>query len=191
VAAFQIIEDLEIGGRIGFGSTDAPRGIDDGSGATDFDLWAKYRLVGSESTHFAFGGVFTIPTGDDQAGLGFDSFGLGLFGAIRHRLQSLSVTGNVGVRLNDDGRVHGFTLDGRTSVFLAGGVVAPVNDAISVIGELRIEGERFRGLDEDARVLGGVNWRLNRRSLIRGAIGLGFTDGAPDSQVIAGFAYTF
>ncbi len=191
VLAFQVFEDVEFGGRVGFGSTDAGRGLPDGSGATDLDLWAKLRLVGGADTQFAVGGLFTIPTGDDQAGLGFDAFSAEVFGSIRHRLQRVSVAGTVGVRFNDDGQLQGFDVDGRTSPFVAGAVIAPLNDAISFVGELRVEGERYRGLDEDARVLGGVNWRLNNRAFIRAALSLGLTDGAPDSQLIAGFAYTF
>jgi hypothetical protein len=37
--ALQPFQNLEMGGRIGFGSTDAPGDLPEGSGATDLDLW--------------------------------------------------------------------------------------------------------------------------------------------------------
>lgn len=191
VVALQPLEDLEFGGRVGFGSTDAPGGFPDGSGATDLDLWAKLRLVGDADTHFAFGALATVPTGDDQAGLGFDSFGLQLFASLRQRIRGLTVAGNIGVRLNEDGQVFGVEIDGENSPFLAGAAIVPLSDTLSLIGEARIEGERFDGLDEDARLLGGVNWTVGDRGLVRAAVSLGLTDGAPDSQLIAGYAYTF
>jgi len=191
VFALQPLEDLEIGGRVGFGSTDAPGNLIDGSGATDLDLWTKLRVVADADTHFAFGALATVPTGDDQAGLGFDSFGLQLFASLRQQVRGITVAGNVGVRLNEDGQIFGIEIDGKNSPFLAGAAIVPLSGRLSLIGEARIEGERFEGFDEDARLLGGINWRVGDRGLLRAAVSLGLTDGAPDSQLIAGYAHTF
>ena len=86
VVAFQPWKRWEMGARVGFGNTDTPAGVSDGTGATDLDAWAKYYLGKSgDATEFAAGGLITIPTGDDAAGLGTDAFSVGGFGSLRHR----------------------------------------------------------------------------------------------------------
>ena len=192
IVAFQPLKDVEVGGRVGFGNTDAPFGLQDGSGATDLDIWGKfYFTAGASNTEFALGGLATIPTGDDSAGLGFDAFAFEIFGALRHRLNKLVITANAGLRITDDGQVQGFNLDGENSPFIAGGVILPLSDKVSFIGEADLEGERFDGADEDTRILGGINWRVFNRGLFRGAVAIGLTDGAPDSQLLFGYAQSF
>ena len=193
VAAFQPWSRVGVGGRIGFGSTDAPAGIEDGSGATDLDLWAKYRFGdGSASTEFAVGGVATIPFGDDTAGLGFDAFSVSAFGALRHDLERGVLAAHAGVRFNGDGQISGGPeMDGEVSAMIGGAWIVPLSDRFTVLGEIDFEDERFAGRDSDVRVLGGINWRIGRESLLRGAIALGLTDDAPDVQLILGYAATF
>lgn len=194
VFALHPYEDWEFGGRVGFGRSDTPPGLQDGTGATDLDAWAKWRLadLGAEGrTDVALGGVLTLPTGDDAAGLGTDSFGLELFGAIRQLFDSFELVGNVGFRLNQDGRVFGRDLEGQVSALLGAGLVLPVGRRVSVIGELNFETERFRGAESDLRFVGGVNWAVGRRGLVRGALELGATDGAPDLALTAGYAWVF
>jgi hypothetical protein len=71
------------------------------------------------------------------------------------------------------------------------GVIYPHNDRIGLVAEIDFEGERFDGGDSDARILGGVNWQATSRGVVRGAISFGLTDGAPDTEVIAGWAWRF
>jgi len=191
VVALQPISNVEFGGRVGFGSTDASS-PPDGSGATDLDVWGKWSLgaVGGD-TDFSVGGVVTVPTGDDTAGLGNDAFNVEAFGSLRHRLPNAIVAGNVGLRVNGDGQFRGNNLRGKTSGIIGAGVIFPVSDQVSLMGELRIETERFDTTDSDFRVLGGVNWRPFSRGILRGAVTVGLTDGAPDGQLTLGYAYTF
>ena len=193
IVAIRARPNLEIGGRVGFGNTDTPAPFPDGSGATDLDAWAKYYLGSSSSnTEFAVGGIVTIPTGDDTAGLGFDSFGLGAFGSVRHRLERAIITGHAGLRLNGDGMFLGSPgVDGKTSVHLGGGVIVPLSDQVTAVGELYYEGERFDGAESDVRILGGINWRVNQRGMVRFAVALGLEDGAPDAQLLGGYAFRF
>ncbi len=191
VVAFQPVKQLEVGGRVGFGSTDAPS-PPDGSGATDLDIWGKWDLgVAQGPTDFTVGALATVPTGDDSAGLGFDAFNLEVFGALRHRLTTATVSGHVGVRANGDGRIRGVDINGKTSAIIGGAVLYPVSDVVNLVGEINLETERFRGADSDTRILGGINWRLFERGILRGAVAAGLTDGAPDVQLLVGYAYTF
>ncbi len=192
VVAFQPVRRLEVGGRVGFGSTDTGPGLPDGRGATDLDVWGKYHLgTFGDDTELAAGGLVTVPTGDNTAGLGQDSFGAEGFLAVRQRLQRAIITGNLGFRFNDDGNVFGVDLQGKTSAFLGVGAIVPIADEVSFVGEARVESARFEGGETDFRVLGGVNWRLTNRGMLRGAIAVGLTDGAPNAQFLAGYAANF
>ena len=193
VMALEPRPHLEFGARVGFGTSDIPPLPSlEGSGATDLDLWGKYDfgLVG-KSTQLGAGGLVTIPTGDNTAGLGNDAFDFELFGSARHQAKRAVFAGQIGLRFNGDGNVAGQDYSGATSGFLGGAVILPLSEQLSLIGELRYEGERIDDGDSDFRVLGGVNWRAFQRGVVRGAVAFGLSDGAPDAQFVAGYAYTF
>jgi hypothetical protein len=191
IVAFQPWNDVELGGTMGFGDTDAPGGFD-GSGGTDLDLWGKYML-GSDAnqTDFVVGAGVTVPTGDDSAGLGTDSFGAGVFGAFRYKLPNWVLSAHAGLRMNGDGQVANVDIDGQTSVQLGGGALIPLNDRLTAVGEVWYEGARFEDFDADLRVLGGVNWHVTERGTLRGAVSFGLDDGAPDQQLLVSFAGRF
>lgn len=192
VVALRPFRDLEVGGRVGFGSTSADGMLPDGSGATDADVWGKWLFGGGGGpADFAVGVRATVPTGDDQAGLGFDSFAIEAFGAMRYELRALTVAGHLGFRMNEDGQIQGFELDGKTSAVLGGAILYPFARSASLVGELTLETERFDGMDSDIRALGGIDWNVTSRGVLRGAVSVGLSDGAPDRRFLAGYAYSF
>ncbi|HKQ59721.1 MAG TPA: transporter [Candidatus Polarisedimenticolaceae bacterium] len=191
VFAIRMMPDVEVGARVGFGEADLPGGNE--SGATDLDIWGKYSL-GSTTGGFdvAVGGVATVPTGDDSAGLGFDAFALSAFGAARWQFESFTIGARAGLRFNEDGRDPGGNdIDGKTSWMAGGSVTYPFSDRASFVGEVNYESERFDGGETDASALGGINWRLGERGVLRGAIQLGLSDGAPDTLLLVGYAHRF
>jgi len=198
IVALKPWQNLEVGGRVGFGNTDSSD-LPDGSGATDLDVWGKYHFAaGGAQTEFAAGALVTVPTGDDSVGLGDDSFDLEGFGSVRFRTDQLILSGVAGVRFNGDGQLFGgeelpdgFETSGKTSVLLSGGALYPVSDVFSLTGEAYFESERVEGADSDFRLGAGVNWRPWNRGMLRGAVIVGLSDGAPDAQILAGYAYTF
>jgi len=192
VAAIEIRDKVEVGGRVGFGSTDTPGLLPDGSGATDLDVWGKFQFGSRGDNEFAVGGIATIPTGDNTAGLGVDAFSLGAFGAVRHRLPRAIVNAHAGVRLNGDAEfLGGPEINGKSSLILGGGMIHPLSDRVTVVGEFKFESKRFDGGDSDTRILGGINWRPSNRGMIRGALSIGLTDGSPDFQLFGGYAFFF
>jgi len=192
VAAFQPWENFELGATVGFGSSSASGLLPDGSGATDLDIWGKYHFDGGgDATEFAAGGVITVPTGDDTAGLGYDAFSIAAFGSVRHRYERTILSAHAGVRINGDGGIFLTELDGEISPMLGVGFFYPHSDEVTFIAEASFESERFDGADSDLRVLGGINWRLTNRGILRSAVGVGLTDGAPDAQLILGYAVNF
>ena len=193
VAAFQPWRNVEVGGRIGFGSTNADPPFPDGTGATDFDFWGKYYWrMDDTKTELTAGGVLTVPTGDDAAGLGYDAFSLEGFGAIRRRLKAAVITGKVGLRANTDGSIFGSPdLDGRLSVALGVGAIIPWSDGYSFVAELDWENERFDEAGDRSFVLGGVNLKVSNRGIVRAALAFGLTSQSSDFELTAGYAYTF
>ena len=192
VVAMQPFRGIEVGGRVGFGSTNTRAGLPDGRGATDFDLWAKFALGRFEGgTQVVAGAILTVPTGDNTAGLGDDAFSGGGFLAIRRPIGKMTLHADFGIRLSEDGEILGFEEEGRTSGFVGGGLVIPLESRFDIIAELRYESERFRGRDDNAEVLGGIDWRLTDHGRLRAAVGFGLTSGAPDFQAIFGWAGMF
>jgi hypothetical protein len=192
-AAFQPWENVEVGGSFGFGETNSSSSLPDGMGATDLNLWGKYYWnLGDQKTELTAGGVLTVPTGDNEVGLGWDAFALKGFGAIRYRLKPVVLTGTFGLQTNADGQVfNSGTLDGNLSVDLGIGVIAPWSESFSWIGELTWNSERFDGTDDNSQLLGGINLRLSNRGMLRPALAFGLQDGAPNLEVIVGYAYSF
>lgn len=193
LGAVQPFRNFEVGGRVGFGSTDTDRGLPDGSGATDFDLWAKYRIgAASPDTDISVGGEVRIPTGDDRAGLGTDSFAGTIFGALRQELQNSVFTAYLGVQFNDDGRIFDdVQLNGKTAGLMGGAVILPLTTNISFVGEANLSTERFEGADSEFNIQGGINWHVSQNGVFRASLLIGITDGGPDNALAVGYAHTF
>jgi hypothetical protein len=194
LGAVQPFRKLELGGRVGFGTTNTDRGLPDGSGATDLDFWGKYRLgASSPDTDVSVAAKVTIPTGDDRAGLGTDAFAFTLYGALRQELQNSVFTAYAGIQWNDDGRIFAEDnrLEGKTAGVMGGGVILPLSNTITFVGLANLTTERFEGIDSDFNIEGGINWHVSSRGVFRTSLRLGITDGGPDSALLAGYAHTF
>ena len=192
VVAFQPFRNIEVGGRVGFGTTDTDPSLNDGSGATDLDAYAKYYWGNAvDKANFTAGVLVTVPTGDDSVGLGYNAFAAKAFGAVRYRLDKAVIGGHVGARFNGDGDLLGSPIDGETSFELGVAALVPMGSAFSFVGEAQIETERFDGFDSTADLLVGVNWKAFGRGMLRGAFGIGLTDSSPNFRAIVGYAYTF
>jgi len=191
VAHFAAIPSIEFGARLSVVGINTTSGRT-GDGLGDTDLWVKSVLgATSDNRHeLAFGAIATLPTGTDSDGTGFDSTRSKLFVAARRELSWGVLTGNLGVAFNGDGRFFDFNVTGETAPSVNVGVIVPWTYRLVFIGEVGFEGERFRGIDDQAIVLGGVNVMLKEGS-IRGALGLGFSDGSPDVELTAGYAFHF
>ena len=93
------------------------------------------------------------------------------------------ITGNAALLLEEAVNDKGED-DRETSLELAGGVIYPMNNQVSIVGELTIKG------DKDYMLLsGGVDYVMGNGRL-RGMLGLGLDDNAPDFQIVAGYLLT-
>ena len=200
VVAFRPIKNLEIGGNFGFGTTSASDPRYEGTGATDLEAYGKWVFPNAAAnTDFTAGLLFTIPTGDDTAGLGFNSFATQAFGGVRYRLDSVVLGGHVGLCLNGDGAFQGQPLNGKASFEMGFSALFLLANQVSFVAEAQVATARFDnpdpsnkvGAEAATQILGGVNWRAFGRGMLRGAIAFGLTDGAPNASVLASYAYTF
>jgi len=198
VFALRPIDRVEFGGKVGFGDSDLPTPFNnlEGTGATDLELWGKYALGSLEDgSDLAVGVTLTVPTGDDSAGLGRDSFDIGAFFSSRKAMNGFDLVGHVGANFHGDGRILGVDLDGKVSAELGVGFIFPMSETISLVAEGQLETEQYKNAgdigDTDTRLLGGVDWKLGANGMFRGALALGITDGAPDTQLILGYAARF
>jgi hypothetical protein len=192
VVAFRPIKTLEVGGRVGFGSTHASGNAPDGTGATDLDIYGKWVFLNvAEDTNFSAGVLITVPTGDDTSGLGFNSFSTEAFGGVSRSFKDLVIDGHVGLRLNGNGKFQGVDLTGKTSFEVGFSALFPLANRVSLVGEALFESDRFDQMDASSQILAGINWRAFGRGMLRGAVAAGLTNGSPDFRVIASYAYTF
>ena len=203
--AFRPFKSLEVGGRVGFGKASASGVRPDGTGATDLDVYGKWVWVDAVSnTDFTAGLLFTVPTGDDTAGLGFNAVSAQAFGGVRYRLENVILGGHIGFRFNGDGKFQGgpplgADLSGKTSFELGVSALFPLANQFSFVGEALFESARFdnpnptnrAGAEAATQVLAGVNWTAFRRGTLRGAVAGGLTDGAPNFRVLLGYAFNF
>jgi hypothetical protein len=190
---FEAMPRVEFGGRFGIGGATFPGAIPDQGVYTDLDLWGKLYIGPRFSPRYEFtaGAILTLGTGDEDACLGYGGLRSKIFGAARYSFDSWKLAANAGIRFNEGVIACGVPLEGEIAPSIGLGAVVPYNDQLTIIGEAVWEGERFDGFEADARILAGVNWKPLQYGMVRLAIGLGLADGAPDSQLLAGYSFDF
>ncbi|MCP3980878.1 MAG: hypothetical protein GY716_16370 [bacterium] len=196
IAAFAIdqLPGVELGARLGYGAVDNPDGLADESGITDLDLWGKLRVATAENNRreYAVGAIVTLPTGDQDPGFGYDGLRSKIFMAGRWFVGSVGLTANLGVRFNEDGETEsGVPLSGEIAPAVGIGMTLPVWRNVALLFEGTYEGERFESFDPDARVLVGMNWKPFDAGTFRLGFAAGVDDGAPDGQILVGYAFDF
>lgn len=202
------LENLEVGGKVSYIDYDLDNevgGFNGESGLGDLTVWGKYRFL-SGDVSLSAGGSLDLPTGSEDDGLGTGKIVPVVFGAIRANAGVGQVMGEVGLRFNRDATLLDARFKGRTSTFLGGGYIWEPVDDLAVSGEVTVESERFDGGESeplspggsrvpagssDFRATAGVQWLGVPHSAFRGAFSLGLTDGAPDFELILGYAYHF
>jgi hypothetical protein len=174
----------------------SPEGGDSQGGLTDPIVTARY-LLKPGLTQFSVGGYATLPVGSEDIGQGTLDFGL--YGAVRHKLEAFTLTGTIGldfveVKTYEGGHFDMDTFeyiegeektDHESSLVLGVGGIYPLDKTLSLVGELVMKTEvDYMMLSAGADYLMG-NGRL------RGALGLGLDDGAPDLTVMASYLLSF
>lgn len=162
------------------------------SGISDLGLYGRYNLVDNKALNGSVGAVVTLPIGSEKVGAGNLNFGG--FGALRYALQNgMTITGNVGLLFFEtttfEFDFQRLKLEEKTShesrLNLGVGAIYPVSKLLHAVGELVLQSK------SDYMLLSaGADYKVGN-GRVRGALGLGLDDGAPDLQLIAGYAISF
>lgn len=159
------------------------------SGLTDLRVIGKYHFEQRSATQFSVGGLLTLPIGKDQLGQGEGNFGI--FGAARHPATSSTIlTGVLAIDFLEGAPVGaggwpsiliGGT-DKEATIYLGAGVIQEINPNLHLIAELDLASEGQFGI-----LSGGLDYALQSGGKLRGVLGLGMDDGAPDLSVVLGY----
>ncbi len=187
---YAINEKLEILASLGFINF-KPEVGDGQSGISDLTLYGRYNLSNSGPTMFSAGGLISLPIGSEDVWQGNLNFGG--FGALRHQLESgLIITGNIALVFYETTEIEFNWQTGETkektkyenSFNIGAGVIYPMNDQMSIIGEFFMQSE-----GDYMMLSGGVDYAVGNGK-VRAALGIGMDDGAPDLMIMGGYGLT-
>ncbi len=177
---------IEINGAWAFRNWNPDFG-DSESGLTDLIIGGRYNITPGP-TKISAGGYLTLPIGAEKIGEGNVDFGA--YGALRHPLPSgIVLTGVLGLDFIEtvDYNFRGEKdTNYETSLLLGGGAIFPINDQTHIVSELDIMTEQ-----NWAMLSGGVDYQLKTGGRLRGGLGLGLDDGAPDIRLEVKYLYIF
>ncbi len=189
--------NLEVGARVLLMNADYDN-YDDKLGLSDIDCWGKYQFYNRSGLLISGGLLLTLPFGSDSI---YDKAASGevnieLFGAARYHVSEILVAiGHLGLRKNNDMdvEINSFRVerDGEVQIELGGGIIYQVQPNINLLAELNIATEPYDEYDNDIELTGGIEYRLQSNFSLRGGLGFGFDDGAPETELICGGVYTF
>ncbi len=179
--AFPVAPKFQLGGGIGFRNYSA--GGNSEGGISDLAASGRYQVVAGP-TAIAVGGLITLPIGSEDIGEG--SFDFSFFGSLRHPLPSgLVITSSLALEFVESNR-FGAGSDYSNGVLLAGGLIIPMKSGLSIVTELNIRTE-----GDYVLASGGLDYALQGGGRLRGALGLGLDDGAPNFVLRGGYYLGF
>ncbi len=185
---------LEVGVGLNFLSWSYDGGGSE-SGISDLLVSGRY-LLKPGPTQMTAGAYLTLPIGGEEVGQGTLDFGM--FGATRHKLDNkMIITGTVGIDFLEY-KTYSYDIDyttgeftekekskRETSIVLGGGLIYAVDKALNIVGELVLKTE------VDYMMLSGaVDYTMGGGHL-RGGLGLGLDDGAPDLLIMGSYLMHF
>jgi hypothetical protein len=187
---FPVTEQITLGAGLAFLNSDPDVGSGE-SGISDLRVVGVYHLPTNAPASFSVGGFLTLPIGSDDLGQGEANFGG--FGAVRYPVATSTViTGTLSLEFLEGAPVGAGgwpaifvqSVDREVSLLFGGGVIHQLNSQFSLVGELNFATEGDFGL-----LTGGVDYQLQSGSRLRGNLGLGLDDGAPDVSILIGFLH--
>jgi hypothetical protein len=194
--AIPINQQIDVGVGLGFTSWSPEHG-DSQSGLEDLRVSGRYNVLPGV-TNVSAGGYVTLPIGEEKVGHGNLNFGA--FGAVRHPVNDgLVITGVFGIDFWETTKYGEGSFDPVTfvytpgketteyenSILIGGGAIYAVNEALNAIAELHLHTK-----GDYMMLTAGGDYALPM-GRVRGAIGLGLDDGAPDFSFYASFLHFF
>lgn len=188
--AFPVAPKFQLGGGIGFRSLSANNNSE--GGISDLAVSGRYKVL-TGPTSIAVGGLATLPIGSEDIREG--TFDFSFFGALRHALPSGPViTGSLGLEFEEVKKLEYIRntnqleegSDYENGVLIAGGLIVPMQSGLNIVTELNIRTE-----GDYVLLSGGLDYALQSGGRLRGALGIGLDDGAPNFVLRGGYYLGF
>ncbi|UCF63283.1 MAG: transporter [bacterium] len=171
---YPINEKIEIDVGLGFLFMN-PDFADNQSGLSDIAVTGRYLIV-EDNKNLSAGGYLTLPVGSNDL-WGQNRFNFGAFAAIRQPLNEKFVfTGVLGLDFLEIGNDH------EAAILINIGTIYAMNEKLHLVGELK-----FQSRVDYVLLSGGADYSLNEKGRIRGALGFGLDDGAPDFMIMGSY----
>lgn len=192
LAAFSPIPELEVGATISHVSRDFDRDVlGSPSGPTDAFAWGKYRFYRQQDTMFTVGAFASLPTGEEDDGLGTGNVDPGVFLSAGTRTAGNAfVEASIGLRVNGDLESRFARANGKTSVLVDLGAVMTASQGFDAFAGFALETERYDGGDSFAQLTGGGRWQISGPWRLQAQAGLGLGDAAPKVSLGIGLVFT-
>ncbi len=179
---YPINDKTELEASLRYISANTDWGQDDKSesGISDLDVYGRYKVYDKKQTSISVGGMLSLPIGSED--VGESTLDFGGFGALRHTLQNgLALAGTLGLFFDETKDEKGDT-EHESYLNIGFGGIYPLNPQLNLIGELNLRTEGDYML-----LTAGADYLLGS-GRVRGALGLGLDDGAPDFLLMGSYS---
>jgi hypothetical protein len=188
---------LELGARLALIHFDPDLGSSE-TGVTDIDLWGKYQFYKTHSLMLSSGLLLTLPTGSDDiihpsasGEVNVEVFAAGRYQADRRT----ALIGHFFLRKNRDADIEyrgvSVTADGELQAGFGVGAIYEMTRQLNLIGQFNFATEAYEDMDNFIQLTGGAEFKVNSNLSLRGGLGLGLDDGAPEFELMIAAAFTF
>lgn len=181
---YPINEKLEVGAAFGMlYYTFENDAVDDELGLSDIRISGKYNFM-QEVTILSGGGYLTLPIGSEDVGQ--QNLNFGIWGSVRYPLNDqYEIASSLGLDFYETYNLKGEEeYDSSFNIKL--GALATMSPMLTLIPELNLQSEGDYGL-----LSVGADYLIMEQGHLRGALGLGLDDGAPDFSLQVGFLKEF
>ncbi len=202
ITSIPAIPNFEIGAKLWLMNANYDH-FDSETGLSDIDCWGKYQFYNMNNLLISGGIQLTLPLGSDSIlhPRASGETNIELFGAARYRVSEItSVVGHVGLRRNADADVdlsskNGFDIDaeieGETQIEAGCGIIYQLQPSLNLLGEFNIATEAYDDSESDIEMTFGAEYMLKPNMSVKGGLGFGLDDGAPQAELIAGCTLLF
>lgn len=201
---YGINSNLEVNANLGFRNFN-PENSDGESGLTDLTAAGRYLVLNQNGFRVTAGGFLTLPIGSED--IGESRLNFGAFGATRYTLNNgMVITGTLGLDFDETTKIEykgggvefingqlvytdpeiKETTEYENSLVLGAGVIYPFSDVLAIVGEFMMKSNA-----DYSMLSGGVDYTLSNSGRVRGALGLGLDDYAPDVMLLVSYLMSF
>ncbi len=161
--------------------------VSDGNGISDTVFEVKWRFFEKDGLGLAFKPGVSLPTGDDEKGLGAGKTGYHLFFIASQEIAPWAFHLNIGYIGNEN------TVDEEKNIWHASlAATYDVVENLKIVGNIGVEKNTDKAADNDpAFILGGVIYSISKSFDIDFGVKYGLNSSETDMSVMAGTTFRF